>query len=85
MNCPVCKERVGNDQFAYSDFRPLTDAVGNVINNVRDLFVDCACCGPSRALIDAGSRILRIFKPEGTRAKRRIRDQVPQLNPLEAA
>jgi hypothetical protein len=43
MNCPECKQSVGNDQYSYSDWK-MEDRDGE-LSIVRDLFVECDFCG----------------------------------------
>lgn len=53
MNCPVCKELVGVDQFARGPAHGfILDRRGQIIDGVTTLFVSCGHCGETEVDFD---------------------------------
>lgn len=86
MNCPQCKQMVGNDQYSYGEFDQEIDAHGVVVRVWRWLFVSCDFCGVFRVAIDGADRILRIFGPfRGSVRIDAVRSAIPELRQEVAA
>lgn len=79
MNCPTCHQSVGDDQWAASRWRDCCDELGVVLDRVRDIWIVCEHCGPHRALQSAERRILSVFAPRGSRARREMYARMPHL------
>lgn len=84
MNCPTCHELVGDDQWSASPWRDIPEPTfGVIVDRVRDLWIACEHCGPYHALQSAERRVLSVFRPRGSRARRRMYERIPGVVPID--
>lgn len=77
MNCPQCKERVGRDQYRFSEWR-MEDRDGELFV-VRDLFVECDFCGVFEIAERCSPRQFEsIHHPRNRKDVKRILRKLPQ-------
>jgi len=77
MNCPCCKQALGDDQFAYG---PYTDIAASAVyvDIRRTLYLECGHCGPQTVEFDGAGRIIARFGPyHNERDARHIRSKLP--------
>ncbi len=76
MNCPECKQKIGNDQFHYGE--PRMDDDDGVLRMVRTLFLECDFCGVFEIEERLSPRQFEsIYRPRNAKDMRRIRRKLP--------